>query len=113
MDIYQWGKIPKDVDDILVDGEDLVAAYKTIRDIALFTNNRIIIIDSQGLVGKKIESYSIPYSSINMYSTENAGFLDFDSEVELWTRAGHIKIKLKKGIDIRKIDKLIATAILK
>lgn len=74
MDIYQWGKIPKDVDDILVDGEDLVAAYKTIRDITLFSDKRIIIIDSQGLVGKKIKSYSIPYSSINMYSTENAVF---------------------------------------
>lgn len=48
-----------------------------------------------------------------MYSTENAGKLfDVNSEVELWTRAGHIKINLNKGVDIREFDKIIAEAIL-
>ncbi|MGO4993778.1 PH domain-containing protein [Jeotgalibaca porci] len=105
--------IPKDVDEILIDGEEAIAAYQTIRDNAVFTNKRLIIRDSQGLTGKKIEMYSIPYSSINMWSTENAGKLfDLNAEVELWTRAGHFKINLKKGIDIRKFDKIIAQAIL-
>ena len=49
-----------------------------------------------------------------MWSTENAGgMLDFNAEVELWTKIGHIKVNLKKGIDIRKLDRLIATAILR
>lgn len=105
--------IPKDVDSMLVPGEEAVAAYKTIRDSAVFTSKRIIIRDAQGLTGKKVEIYSIPYSSINMWSTENAGkMLDFNAEVELWTRAGHLKINLKKGVDIRKFDNLIATAVL-
>ena len=47
-----------------------------------------------------------------MYSSENAGIIDFNSELELWTRAGHIKINLKKGVDIRKLDNLIASCIL-
>lgn len=48
-----------------------------------------------------------------MYSTENAGkLLDFNAEVELWTKAGHIKINLNKGVDIREFDKIIANAIL-
>ena len=47
-----------------------------------------------------------------MWSTENAGTLDMNSEVELWTRAGHIKIKLARGVNIRKIDALLASAIL-
>ena len=38
--------------------------------------------------------------------------LDFNSEIELWTRAGHIKVHLKKGLDIRRLDKLISEAIL-
>jgi len=105
--------IPNDVDSMLVPGEEAVAAYKTIRDSAVFTNKRIIIRDAQGLTGKKVEIYSIPYSSINMWSTENAGkMLDFNAEVELWTRAGHLKINLKKGVDIRKFDNLIASAVL-
>ena len=48
-----------------------------------------------------------------MYSTENAGrFLDVTAEVELWTKAGHIKINLNKDVDIRNIDKVLATYIL-
>lgn len=105
--------IPGDVNDLLVSGEEAVAAYKTIRDSAIFTNKRLIIRDAQGLSGKKIEIYSLPYSSINMWSIENAGTFDLNAEVELWTRAGHIKVNLKKGIDIRKFDMLIANAILK
>jgi len=105
--------IPDDVNDLLVEGEAAVAAYKTFRDSAIFTNKRLIVRDAQGLTGKKVEIYSLPYSSIVMWSTENAGrFLDFNAEVELWTRAGHIKILLNKGVDIRKFDKLIANALL-
>lgn len=105
--------IPKDINQMLAEGEVAVAAYKTIRDSATFTNKRLIFRDAQGITGKKVEIYSLPYSSINMWSTENAGILDFNSEVELWTRAGHIKVNLKKGVNIRKFDKLIADAVLK
>ena len=104
--------IPSDIKILLVKGENAIAAYKTFRDIAIFTNKRIIIRDAQGLTGKKIEMYSIPYSSINMWSTENAGVIDFTSEVELWTRAGQFKINLSKGVNVRKFDKLMATYVL-
>jgi hypothetical protein len=68
---------------------------------------------AQGLRGKKVEIYSLPYSAINMWSSENAGkLLDLNAELELWTRAGHIKVNLNKGIDIRRLDRLIADAVL-
>ena len=104
--------IPDDVSDILVEGEKPVCAYKTIRDSAIFTNKRLIVRDAQGLTGKKVEVYTLPYSSIVMYSTENAGRLDFDAEVEMWTKAGRITISLRKGVDIRALDKVLATYIL-
>ena len=105
--------IPDDVTQLLVEGEKAIAAYKTFRDSAIFTTKRLIVRDSQGLTGKKVEVYSLPYSSINMWSSENGGKIDINSEVELWTRAGHIKIKLRKDVDIRKFDKIIATALLR
>lgn len=106
--------VPDDVKDLLVEGEVAVAAYKTFRDSAIFTNKRLIVRDAQGITGKKVEIYSLPYSSIVMWSTENAGKLfDLNAEVELWTRAGHIKINLRRDVDIRKFDKLIANALLK
>lgn len=104
--------LPSDIASILIDGEQPFAAYATIRDAAIFTNKRLIIRDSQGITGKKIEMYSLPWSSINMWSSENAGFMDVSSEIELWTRAGHITIALKQGVDIRKIDQLISYFVL-
>ncbi len=105
--------IPNDIKEILVDGEEAVHAYKTVRDVAIITNKRLIIRDSQGITGSKIEIYSIPYTSINMWSTENGkGMFNFASELELWTRAGHIKINLAKGLDMVALEKMLSKFIL-
>ena len=47
-----------------------------------------------------------------MYSSENGGTFDINTELELWTKAGRFKLNLNKKVDIRKLDKLIAEAIL-
>lgn len=104
--------IPPHVQQLLVQGEQPVAAYRTFRDSAIFTNMRLIVRDAQGISGKKVEIYSLPYSAINMWSSENAGTIDWNSELEMWTRAGHIKVKLNKGIDVRRLDNLIAHMVL-
>ena len=105
--------IPDDITTLLVENEKPVASFATIRDVAVFTNKRLIVNDAQGITGKKVEIYSLPYSSILMWSTENAGKLfDLNAEVELWTKVGKIKINLKKAIDIRKFDTLLAQYIL-
>lgn len=95
-----------------MNGEVAERAFRTVRDVAIFTNKRLIVKDVQGLTGSKVEIYSLPYSSVHMWSTENAGMLDFTSEVELWTRAGNIKIQLKRDINIRTFERLLAEYIL-
>ncbi len=105
--------VPDDIKSILIEGEQAMLAYATVRDTAVVTNKRIIIADKQGLTGKKVEIFSIPFKSIVMYSSENAGnILDFNTEIEIWTYIGSMKLKLKKGVDIRKLDKLIAQGVL-
>ena len=105
--------IPQDIANLLINDEQPVAAFATIRDVAVFTDKRLIVKDAQGLTGKKIEIYSLPYSSILMWSTENAGkIFDLNTEVELWTNVGKIKINLRKDIDIRRFDTLLAQYIL-
>lgn len=104
--------VPADVQGILTQGEQAVTSFRTFRDSATFTTKRLIVRDAQGMTGKKVEIYSLPYSSILMWSSENAGTLDWNSELELWTKAGHIKVKLAKGADVRRIDSLIAWAVL-
>lgn len=115
--IAEWtfiteSSIPDDASSILANGETAVAAYRTVRDSAIFTNKRLMVRDVQGITGRKAEIYSVPYSAINMWSTENAGTFDLSAEITLWTRSGKIKINLRKGVDIRKIDKIIAQSVL-
>lgn len=105
-------QIPSDVVGMMVPGEQPVAAFSTFRDSAIFTTKRLIVRDAQGMTGKKVEVYSLPYGAINMWSSENAGTLDFNAEIELWTRAGHIKIKVGKQVDVRRLDGLIAHVVL-
>ena len=106
-------KVSKDIENILVDGESATVVYKTIRDLAVFTNKRLIVKDKQGITGHKSEIFSLPYKSIIMWSIENAGkIVDFNSEVVLWTRIGKFKIKLGADIDVKKIDYLLASCIL-
>lgn len=109
---YQEILVPHDVQELLINGEVAERAFRTVRDVAIFTNKRLIVKDVQGLTGSKVEIYSLPYSSVHMWSTENAGMLDFTSEVELWTRAGNIKIQLKRDINIRTFERLLAEYIL-
>ena len=104
--------VPENIKDLLVAGEEAQIAYKTIRDVAVITNKRLIIADRQGLTGKKVEVYTIPFKSIIMYSSENGGTFDMNAELELWTKAGRFKLNLNKKVDIRKFDKLIAEYIL-
>ena len=105
--------IPDDVTELLAPGEQPVAAYRTIRDSAIITDRRLIMRDAQGFTGKKVEIYSLPWKSVDMWSSENAGHIDFNAELEFWTRAGHIKLNLKRGVDVRKFDRIIGTYILR
>lgn len=99
---------PREITEQLITGEEVVDAFKTMRDVAAFTNKRLIVMDAQGITGKKKEIYSIPYRSIIMWSTENAGKVDLSAEVELWTRVGNFKLNLSRGIDVRRFDRLFA-----
>lgn len=111
--LFEQVAVPDNISQYLIDGEEVYSAFKTFRDTAVFTNKRIIIRDIQGITGKKIETYSIPYNIILMWSTENAGkLLDLNGEITLWTRAGHFKIKIGRNLDIMPFEKLLSNALL-
>lgn len=98
---------------LLTGGEEILQCYRTVRDQAALTNKRILIMDKQGITGKKTEIFSIPYRSIDMWSTENTGLLfDFSTELELWTKSGRFKISLSPDCDIREFDRILSSAIL-
>ena len=98
---------------LLVDGEQIIETYKTMRDGVVFTNKRIFVINIQGLTGKKKDFSSLPYSKIQAFSTETAGVLDTDSELELWfSGLGKIKLEFTGSTKISHICKIISTFVL-
>lgn len=58
-------------------------AFKVIRDMFVFTNKRLIIVDKQGVTGKKAEYLSVPYGSITRFSKESAGMMDLDADLKI------------------------------
>ncbi|MGX1119275.1 hypothetical protein RKD37_004638 [Streptomyces ambofaciens] len=69
---------------LLGQGEQVHAAYLLIRDTILFTDRRLILVDKQGITGKKTEYHSIPYRSITHFAVETAGHFDLDAELKIW-----------------------------
>lgn len=81
---YKVEDAQKEYGHLLSDKEVIDKAYKLVRDMFIFTNRRLILVDVQGMTGKKIECRSIPYSKITSFSVETAGHLDLDAELKIW-----------------------------
>jgi len=83
---------------MLADNESVSTAYRLVRDLIVFTTSRIVLIDKQGLSGRKVNYHSIPYKSITQFSVETAGHFDMDSELRVWVSGqdGPVEIELNK-----------------
>lgn len=77
-------KIEEELREWLTADEQVESAFKLYRDLMVFTNKRLIMLDKQGVTGKKVEYHTIPYRSITHYSVETAGTFDLDSELKIW-----------------------------
>ena len=98
------------VADLLLDGEEVVDAYKAMRDGVVFTTKRIIAVNVQGITGKKKDYTSLPYSKIVVFSVETAGSFDLDSELELYfSGVGRVKFEFSGQTNVIEIARLIAS----
>lgn len=79
-------EIQLELQQLLAPGETVRAAYAVIRDLLVFTSKRLILVDKQGVTGKKREYLSIPYRSIERFSMETTGHFDLDAEIKIWVR---------------------------
>lgn len=85
---YGNAGITPELQRLLHSSEEVQFCVKTFRDVAAFTDKRILVLDKQGITGKKTEYFSVPYRSIVTYSIETAGTLDLDSEIKLVLSGG-------------------------
>lgn len=99
---------------ILADDEFIDKGFKMVRDLIVFTNKRLILVDKQGVTGKKVEIQSIPYRSVTRFAIETVGTFDMDSEMKIWL-SGHsqpIERKLRARADIAGVQRIFATYVL-
>lgn len=77
--------VSKEFEPMLVGGEHIEKAFRVIKDMFIFTNKRLILVEKQ-LVGSKVNYLTIPYSSVIKFSKESAGLLDLDAELKIWVK---------------------------
>lgn len=99
---------------LLISGEKIEHAYKLFRDLIVLTNKRLVLVDKQGLTGKKKEYLSIPYGSVTKFSKESAGRFDMDAEIKLWVRgdATPLVLEFRKDKNIHDIYRVLSSYIL-
>lgn len=102
-------KLREEQEGVLLKGEEVVHAFKRGKDKTYFTDKRILIRPKGYLLTAKKTIYqSIPYTSILAFSARTAGrFLDFDTELKIWTsmpRVTFVGMKFRKRTRASKQD---------
>lgn len=106
-------EIRPEVEDFYVAGEITIQAFQTLRDQVIFTNKRIMVINVQGITGKKVSYLSYPYSKVQYFGIETAGFLDIDSELILaFNNGAHLQFDFRSHVDIKKICAYISSYVI-
>lgn len=107
--------VSKELQDVLTADERIDLSFKLVRDLIVFTNKRLIIVDKQGVSGKKVEYKSIPYKSISRFSVETSGHFDLDAELKIWISSAELPaetLQFRKDKNIIFVQQALASAVL-
>ena len=100
---------------LLTEGERIEIGFKLIRDVFIFTNKRLILVDKQGLTGRKVEYLSVIYKSISRFSVETAGTFDLEAELKIWISSDPkpaISKRFNRSVNIYDLQKVLANHVL-
>ncbi|KPB72353.1 PH domain-containing protein [Pseudomonas cannabina] len=101
------------VKDLLLDNEEVIDSYKSMRDGVVFTTKRIISVNVQGLTGSKKDFTSLPYKNIVAWSVETSGTFDLDSKLEIYFSAiGKVKFEFTGKTSVVQISRYISQHLL-
>jgi hypothetical protein len=108
-------ELKKDYGNLLIDGETIEVGFKLFRDVFIFTNKRLILVDKQGVTGSKVEYLSIAYKSISRFSVETSGHFDLDAVLKIWISSDLqpiIEKKFNKQVNIYDLQRILAMHVL-
>jgi len=106
--------VKKDYGKLLGRNEDVIQAYQWVRDLLIFTDFRLIMVDIQGATGKKVDYHSIPYRSIRHFAVESTGHFDLEAELKIWVSglgAEPLVYTFSRDADVYKVQALLAECV--
>ena len=108
-------KLQSEFAKVLAAGERIEKAYQLIRDLVVFTDKRLILVDKQGLTGSKIEYHSLPYRAITHFSIESGGHFDLDAELKIWVSGTSTPFQksFNKRLSIYEVQSVLASYVLR
>jgi len=107
--------IQEEYERVLAPGEQVEQAYELVRDHLIFTNRRLLLVDKQGVTGKKVEYHSIPYRCITHFSIETAGHFELDADLKIWISGQHepVEKKFNRWLNIYEVQSVLASYVLR
>ena len=109
-------QLRRDYEKLFIPEEEVEVGFRLFRDTFIFTSKRLILIDKQGLTGRKTEYFFVNYKSISRFSIETAGTFDLDAELKIWISGEQqpsISRKFDKSVDVYEVQKFLAQHVLK
>ncbi|GGE29964.1 PH domain-containing protein [Streptococcus himalayensis] len=108
-------RVEAQLEAVLLPTEQVNEAFSLIRDLIVFTDKRLILVDKQGMTGKKTSYKSIPYRSISRFEVETSGHFDLDAELKIWISSGvepAETLQFKSDKSVIAIQQALAEAVL-
>lgn len=109
-------KVEAQLADVLVPNEQVNLAFSLVRDLIVFTDYRLILVDKQGMTGKKTSYKSLPYRSISRFTVETSGHFDLDAELKIWVSSAlepTETLQFKSDNNVIQIQQALAAAVLR
>ncbi len=100
---------------LLCENEVIEVGFKLLRDVFIFTNKRLILVDKQGITGKKIQYLSVAYKSVSKFSIETSGHFDLEAELKIWISSEtlpSVEKKFNRSVNIYDLQKVLAQHVL-
>lgn len=107
--------VRSEINGLLINDEEIVAAFKTVRDQIIFTNKRIIAVDVQGITGRRKSYSSLPYAKIQYFAIQTPGFMELIPDCELYIMFSNgftTTFEFKGNVDIGAIGRMISEYVL-
>ena len=75
---------------MMLEEEKVLRAFRQARDMYVYTNRRVFIVDTKGMTGQRVKYKSIPFKHIHGFDFETAGHMDRDAELYCYTTIADI-----------------------